>query len=240
MSERGECSGVRGLRCSERTQTWKTCTPELAQLSHLLAYVCACEEVQHPTFAKRSLSSSLIMTIFLRSLLLACCAASLSAQSRIYVTVKAGSSAVLPCDWRNKTQSSGERPHIEWRTLTETVFERRGGDQYQGEGYERRVDVPEHKLLGGDCSLVLKDVRLTDSGPYESYLLEKRRKRSLRSKRVFIQAVELSVDDAPEEAAAAQSVEEFSLLKQSASSSAQVICSLSPIIMFIILLNIFF
>ncbi|KAL7858736.1 hypothetical protein AOLI_G00188380 [Acnodon oligacanthus] len=137
------------------------------------------------------------MDIFLQAffLCLVTCTGSQYAQSRIYVTVKAGSSAVLPCDWRNKTQSSGERPHIEWRTLTETVFERRGGDQYQGEGYERRVDVPEDKLLGGDCSLVLKDVRLTDSGPYESYLLEKRTKRSLRSKRVFIQAVELSVDD---------------------------------------------
>ncbi|KAL6473506.1 hypothetical protein MHYP_G00170670 [Metynnis hypsauchen] len=198
-------------------------------------------EVQLPTFDKRSLSSSLlIMTTVLLILLLACCAGSLSAQSRIYLSVKAGSSAVLPCDWRNKTQSSGERPHIEWRTPSETVFERRGGEQYQGEGYEHRVDVPEDKLLSGDCSLVLKDVRLTDVGPYESFLLERRTRRSLRSKRVFIQAVELSVDDEPEEAAAAQSVEEFSLLKQSASSSAQVICSRSPIIMFIILPNILF
>ncbi|XP_017581236.2 uncharacterized protein LOC108444532 isoform X1 [Pygocentrus nattereri] len=185
-------------------------------------------------------SSLLIMTTVLLILLLTCCAGSLSAQSRIYISVKAGSSAVLPCDWRNKTQSSGERPHIEWRTPSETVFERQGGDQYEGEGYEHRVDVPEDKLLGGDCSLVLKDVRLNDSGPYESYLLERQMRRSLRSKQVFIQAVELSVEDAPEEAAAAESVEVFSLLKQSASSSAQVVCSLSPIIMFIILLNILF
>ncbi|KAL7868533.1 hypothetical protein SRHO_G00099170 [Serrasalmus rhombeus] len=158
------------------------------------------------------------MTTVLLILLLACCAASLSAQSRIYISVKAGSSAVLPCDWRNKTQSPGERPHIEWRTPSETVFERRGGEQYEGDGYEHRVDVPEDKLLSGDCSLVLKDVRLNDSGPYESYLLERRRRRSLRSKRVFIQAVELSVEDAPEETAAAESIEELSLLKKSAST----------------------
>ncbi|KAL6473480.1 hypothetical protein MHYP_G00170410 [Metynnis hypsauchen] len=171
------------------------------------------------------------MTTVLPILLLACCAGSLSAQSRIYLSVKAGSSAVLPCDWRNKTQSSGERPHIEWRTPSETVFERWGGDLYQGEGYEHRVDVPEDKLLSGDCSLVLKDVRLTDVGPYESFLLERRTKRSLRSKRVFIQAVELSVDE---------SIEELSLVKQSASSSAEVIRSPFLIIIFILLPNIFF
>uniref|UniRef100_A0AAR2IM83 Immunoglobulin V-set domain-containing protein n=1 Tax=Pygocentrus nattereri TaxID=42514 RepID=A0AAR2IM83_PYGNA len=162
-------------------------------------------------------SSLLIMTTVLLILLLACCAGSLSAQSRIYISVKAGSSAVLPCDWRNKTQSPGEKPHIEWRTPSETVFERQGGDQYEGEGYEHRVDVPEDKLLGGDCSLVLKDVRLNDSGPYESYLLERRRRRSLHSKRVFIQAVELSVE-----------------------GNAEVIHSPLLIIMFILLPSIFF
>ncbi|XP_036416194.1 programmed cell death 1 ligand 1-like isoform X2 [Colossoma macropomum] len=180
------------------------------------------------------------MNTFLLILLLACCAGSLSAQSRIYLSVKAASSAVLPCDWRNKTQSPGERPHIEWRTMSETVFERLGGEQYEGEGYERRVDVPEDKLLSGDCSLMLKDVRLTDAGPYESYLLQKQTKRSLNSKRVFIQGVELSVEDASEETAAAQSVEEFSLVKLSASSGAGMIHSLSAIIMFIILANILF
>ncbi|KAL7868531.1 hypothetical protein SRHO_G00099150 [Serrasalmus rhombeus] len=189
-----------------------------------------------------------IMDIFLQAffLWLVTCTGSLSAQSRIYVSVTAGSSAVLPCDFRNKTQSSGERPHIEWRTVSETVFERRGGDQYEGEGYEHRVDVPEDKLLSGDCSLVLKDVRLNDSGPYESYLLERRRTRSLRSKRVFIQAVELSVEESPKEiyenVAETRIIEEISNLRRpviAVSSNAGMIQTSSQITVFILLTNIF-
>ncbi|KAL6473482.1 hypothetical protein MHYP_G00170430 [Metynnis hypsauchen] len=185
-----------------------------------------------------------IMDIFLPAffLWLVTCTGSLSAQSRIYISVKAGSSAVLPCDWRNKTQSSGERPHIEWRSPFETVFERRGRDQYQGEGYEHRVDVPEDKLLSGDCSLVLKDVRLTDAGPYESYLLQRRTRRSLRSKRVFIQAVELSVEEISEDVAEIQIIEEISNSRRAAipvSSNAGVIQTASQITVFILLTNIF-
>ncbi|XP_072529593.1 uncharacterized protein [Salminus brasiliensis] len=112
------------------------------------------------------------------------------------MTVRVGSSAVLPCEWRDVPRLS---PHIEWRTISKTVFERRGEELYEGEGYAGRVDVPEDKLLEGNCSLVLKDVKSGDAGVYESYLLVKRTKRSLKSKRVFIQSVELSVDGCPAE-----------------------------------------
>ncbi|KAI4901079.1 hypothetical protein NFI96_015060 [Prochilodus magdalenae] len=138
------------------------------------------------------------MTSFVPAFLLwlVVCTGSLSAQARIYMSVTEGSSAVLPCDWRNKTdsRSNGERLHIEWRAISETVFERRGEESYQGQGYEHRVDVPEDNLLSGDCSLVLRDVRLTDEGIYESFLLVRRKKRSLLSKRLLLQSVELSVD----------------------------------------------
>uniref|UniRef100_A0AAR2KRN4 Ig-like domain-containing protein n=1 Tax=Pygocentrus nattereri TaxID=42514 RepID=A0AAR2KRN4_PYGNA len=126
----------------------------------------------------------------------ATCVSSLPAPSRIFMSARVGSSAVLPCDWRNVSTQS---PHVEWRTYTETVFERRGEELYQGEGYKERVDVPEDHLLKGDCSLELKNVRPEDAGVYESFLLVRRTKRSLRTKRVFLQSVELSVDDAPEE-----------------------------------------
>uniref|UniRef100_A0A3B4D367 Immunoglobulin V-set domain-containing protein n=1 Tax=Pygocentrus nattereri TaxID=42514 RepID=A0A3B4D367_PYGNA len=134
--------------------------------------------------------------IFVLSLII--CADSPSAQSRTSISVTVGSTAVLPCDWRNSTQSSSQSPHVEWCTFAGTVFERRGGEVYQGEGYEDRVDVPEDHLLKGDCSLELKDVRPEDAGFYESYLLVRRTK-TLISKRVFLQSVELSVEDASED-----------------------------------------
>ncbi|KAL7868512.1 hypothetical protein SRHO_G00098960 [Serrasalmus rhombeus] len=142
---------------------------------------------------------SAYLQVFVLSLII--CAGSLSAQSTIYLSVKVGSSAVLPCDWRNiySTQLTSQTLHIEWRTFAETVFERRGGELYQGELYKDRVDVPEDHLLKGDCSLVLKNVRPEDEGVYESYLLVQQKKRSMHSKRVFVQSVELSVDDAPQE-----------------------------------------
>ncbi|KAG9281445.1 hypothetical protein AMEX_G4289 [Astyanax mexicanus] len=131
---------------------------------------------------------------------------SLSAEGRLFMDVKVGRSAVLPCNWRTilDNLSSDQKPHIEWRTFSETVFERRGEEHYEGEGYEDRVDVPEDKLKKGNCSLVLKEVKAEDAGVYESYLLVNRVKRALSSKRVFIQSVELSVDDTPEEINSAQ------------------------------------
>uniref|UniRef100_A0A8B9JKM7 Immunoglobulin V-set domain-containing protein n=1 Tax=Astyanax mexicanus TaxID=7994 RepID=A0A8B9JKM7_ASTMX len=129
------------------------------------------------------------------------CIGCLSAESRIVMTVKAGSSAVLPCDWTavSNIQPSSQIPHVEWRSFAGTIFERRGTERYAGEGYEGRVDVPEEKLVSGDCSLVLKNVKSEDARVYESYLLVNRMKRSLQSKRVPIQRVELSVDETPEE-----------------------------------------
>ncbi|KAL6473488.1 hypothetical protein MHYP_G00170490 [Metynnis hypsauchen] len=125
------------------------------------------------------------------TLLLTTCVGSLYAQTQMFISARVGSSAVLPCDWRNV---SSQNPHIEWRTYAETVFERRGGDLYQGEGYEGRVDVPEDHLLKGDCSLLLKNVRPEDEGIYESHLLVKQTKGAVDSKWVYLQSVELSVD----------------------------------------------
>ncbi|KAL7858731.1 hypothetical protein AOLI_G00188330 [Acnodon oligacanthus] len=148
----------------------------------------------HTSSDMSSIMTSLLYTT--ATLLLTTCVGSLYAQTRIFISARVGSSAVLPCDWRNVSTQS---PHVEWRTYAETVFERRGEALYQGEGYEDRVDVPEDHLLKGDCSLELKNVIPEDAGVYESFLLVKRKKRSLRTKRVFLQTVELSVDETPEE-----------------------------------------
>ncbi|KAL6473487.1 hypothetical protein MHYP_G00170480 [Metynnis hypsauchen] len=133
------------------------------------------------------------MISFLQVLVLSLiiCADFLTAQSRTNISVTVGSTVVLPCDCRNSTESSSQSPQIVWCISAETVFERMGGDLYQGAGYEDRVDVPEDHLLKGDCSLELKYVRPEDEGVYESFLLVRRT--ALISKKVFLQSVVLSV-----------------------------------------------
>lgn len=115
----------------------------------------------------------------------------LPADSQI-VSARVGSTAVLPCQWRNVLVLT---PHVQWSTLSETVFERKGVELYEGEGYKSRVDVPEDQLLKGNCSLVMRNITLSDAGVYESYVSVKRVKRSSSStKWVLAQSIELSVD----------------------------------------------
>ncbi|XP_066524754.1 class I histocompatibility antigen, Gogo-B*0103 alpha chain-like isoform X3 [Hoplias malabaricus] len=122
---------------------------------------------------------------------------SVSTQTPITITVRVGSTAVLPCDLRDvsSTSSSSDSPHVLWQIFSGVVFERLLQKLFQGEGYEGRVDVPEDQLLKGNCSLFLKNVRKEDAGEYKSFLLEKQTESSLPSKRVFLQGVVLSVVD---------------------------------------------
>ncbi|KAI5100904.1 hypothetical protein C0J45_9890 [Silurus meridionalis] len=101
------------------------------------------------------------------------------------VSAQVGSTAVLPCDWRHL---SIQTPHVEWSIGRETVFERKGKKSFQGERYEGRVDVPEEELLKGNCSLVLKNVSVTDEARYSSYMVVINTK-----KPVLVQNIKLSV-----------------------------------------------
>ncbi len=65
-----------------------------------------------------------------------------------------------------------------------------GPEQFQGEAYRGRLDVPEELLVRGNCSLVLEDVRFSDAGIYECYLLVGE---SSIKNRIFIQSVQLAV-----------------------------------------------
>ncbi|XP_030645142.1 galectin 17 [Chanos chanos] len=105
-----------------------------------------------------------------------------------------GLKVVLPCKWtwRMEQPSPGHKPYIQWQTLSETVFERMGREHFEGGGYEGRADVPEEMLDSGNCSLLLQDIRFSDAGRYESYLVVGQS--SIKTRR-FIQSVQLSVFD---------------------------------------------
>ncbi|KAI5624292.1 hypothetical protein C0J50_16148 [Silurus asotus] len=105
------------------------------------------------------------------------------------VSAQVGSTAVLPCDWRHL---SIQTPHVEWRAGRKTVFERLGEESSQGKGYKGRVDVPEEELLKGNCSLVLKNVRVTDETLYSSYM-------GVKNSKKLVQNIKLSVSEKPEE-----------------------------------------
>ncbi|KAK3526690.1 hypothetical protein QTP70_031876 [Hemibagrus guttatus] len=107
------------------------------------------------------------------------------------ISARVGSTAVLPCEWRDL---SIQTPHVQWVIDSEIVFERKGKELFPGEGYEGRVDVPEDELLKGNCSLVLKNVTVTDAGIYRSFMLVKDTQEP-----VLVQKIKLSVDEKPEE-----------------------------------------
>ncbi|KAK2834048.1 hypothetical protein Q7C36_014749 [Tachysurus vachellii] len=125
---------------------------------------------------------------------------SLLSAAEITVSSLVGSTAVLPCELQSVDTVT---PYITWFIDTETVFERRGEDAYQGEGYEDRVDVPEEDLRKGNCSLVLKHLKLTDTADYMSYEVVRGNRRLNRVKRSetaelnLISKVHLSVKEPP-------------------------------------------
>ncbi|XP_060771392.1 butyrophilin subfamily 1 member A1-like isoform X3 [Neoarius graeffei] len=101
------------------------------------------------------------------------------------ISARVGSTAVLPCEWRDP---SIQTPYVEWYIDSKVVFERKGKESFPGEGYEGRVDVPEDELRKGNCSLVLRNVSVTDEAIYKSSMLVEHTK-----EQVLIQKVRLSV-----------------------------------------------
>lgn len=108
------------------------------------------------------------------------------------VTSKVGNQAVLPCSWKSRLGEVARSDcHIQWKTPVDTVFELRGQQKWEAEEFEGRVEVPEERLGSGDCSLVINDVQIGDTGRYESFMVVDG-VRSTKTK-VFIQGVKLSV-----------------------------------------------
>ncbi|XP_047675935.1 uncharacterized protein LOC113651471 [Tachysurus fulvidraco] len=110
----------------------------------------------------------------------------------LQISAPVGSTVVLPCDW---SHLSIKTPYIKWFIDSETVFERKGKDSYPGEGYEGRVDVPEDELLKGNCSLVMKNIRVSDTGIYSSSMLITDTQEPVLVQKVKLSVVEGSVNE---------------------------------------------
>lgn len=107
----------------------------------------------------------------------------------VHTSSKVGLPAVLPCTMLYQLETA-QNPHIQWQTIRDSVFERMGEELFQGEAYIDRADVPKEMLMRGNCSLFLRDVRFSDAGIYESYLVVGE---SNIKNRVFLQSVQLAV-----------------------------------------------
>ncbi|XP_068592991.1 galectin 17 [Cebidichthys violaceus] len=111
------------------------------------------------------------------------------------VTSKVGNRAVLPCSWKQRLGELAPSAacHVQWATPADTVFEMDGVDKWEAEEFQGRVEVPEEKLGSGNCSLIINDVQIGDTGRYESFMVVDG-ERATKTK-VFIQSVKLSVFD---------------------------------------------
>ncbi|KAJ4927965.1 hypothetical protein JOQ06_015765 [Pogonophryne albipinna] len=117
-----------------------------------------------------------------------------SATSPLSVTFKVGNQAVLPCSWKQRLgEVAPSTCYIQWTSPADTVFELQGEKKWQADEFQGRMEVTEEKLKSGDCSLVISDVQIGDTGRYESFMLVDG-VRSAKTK-VFIQSVKLSVSD---------------------------------------------
>ncbi|KAK3526050.1 hypothetical protein QTP70_012885 [Hemibagrus guttatus] len=104
----------------------------------------------------------------------------------LQISARVGSTAVLPCEW---SHLSIQTPHVQWVIGSEIVFQGKGEELNQSKRYEGRVDVPKDELLKGNCSLVLKNVTVTDAGIYSSSTRVNDTQES-----ALVQKIKLSVD----------------------------------------------
>ncbi|XP_061109379.1 uncharacterized protein LOC133136141 [Conger conger] len=116
---------------------------------------------------------------------------SASDPSNIDVFSQVGQEVTLPCHCRSTIDpaKASKHPYLWWETPMESVFELEGPLRFEAPKYRGRVDVG---LLGfeeeGNCSLLLRAVRFSDAGLYESFVRVGRRRR-------FVRSVELNVRD---------------------------------------------
>ncbi|KAF7650008.1 hypothetical protein LDENG_00133000 [Lucifuga dentata] len=115
--------------------------------------------------------------------------------STVSVISTVGEQAVLPCSWKARVnQAAPVVRQVQWDNSVDTVYERWGQQRWQAEELEGRAEVSAERLKAGDCSLVINDVQIADTGLYHSFLLVDDATTAMKN-RIFIQTVKLSVFD---------------------------------------------
>ncbi|KAI5100978.1 hypothetical protein C0J45_9964 [Silurus meridionalis] len=190
---RGEEEEGRGVQCTEKQRNCNKYLLKLIPVCYGLwekpkeeCFPARCSEAMFQSCSMRNvyvLLSCELSVLFLSVLRTAYCA------GPCVVSTQVGFTTILPCQFTNPLT---QKPHIQWRTDTEVVFERWNSKSYMGEGYEDRLDVPENELLRGNCSLILKNVRESDKGIYRSYQLVTHANLSVEWR--LIESVEILVD----------------------------------------------
>lgn len=89
------------------------------------------------------------------------------------VSCRVGTSTLLPCSWKSRFRSSSlPAPHVQWSMESfGPVLEQKGSRKWTSPDLSDRVEVKESELWSGDCSLVIKDVQVTDGGQYDGYMI---------------------------------------------------------------------
>ncbi|XP_026989118.2 uncharacterized protein LOC113634387 [Tachysurus fulvidraco] len=103
----------------------------------------------------------------------------------VEISARVGSTAVLPCEWTGLYITD---PHVEWYIDSEIVFEQKGEESFVGAGYGGRLNVSKDELVRGKCTLVVKNVSVTDAAVYRSAMVQTNKQKS-----VLVQTVKLSV-----------------------------------------------
>ncbi|XP_072303361.1 uncharacterized protein [Eucyclogobius newberryi] len=113
------------------------------------------------------------------------------------VTSLVGTEAMLPCSWLPRLPRPQTRPHVQWCSESSgPVLEQRGSERWTSPDLSDRAEVPESRLQNGDCSLVIRDVQVTDGGQYHGYMiLDQDQSRDNTGTGIFIGSVKLLVFD---------------------------------------------
>ncbi|KAG9281431.1 hypothetical protein AMEX_G4270 [Astyanax mexicanus] len=101
------------------------------------------------------------------------------------ISAHVGSTARLPCDC---STSANQKPVFRWHFKSEFVIESDGTSTAAGSGYEERVEVSKEDLQGGDCSLLLKNIKSDDSGAYQCNKIGNKRETVLQKVCLSVEA----------------------------------------------------
>lgn len=88
-------------------------------------------------------------------------------------------------------------PHVQWCLESSgPVLEQRGQQRWTTEEFSDRAEIPESGPGSGNCSLLLRDLQVTDEGQYHGFMIQDQSQTESETKTgVFICSVKLLVFD---------------------------------------------